>query len=78
MGVFKHHVFRAPNPYKNSLFVAPTILVPLQAGAPCTAAEGISVVLIGDRLVLEPSSYIEDTQTEVNHRHTTGEKGGLA
>lgn len=48
-----------------------------EAGAPGTAAEGTSLVLIGDPTALEPSPYKKDTQTEVSHRHATGEKGGL-
>lgn len=77
-GVFKQVVFGASNLYNGPCFWAPTFTVPIEAGAPGTAPDGFAVDLIGHGLVLEPSPSIKDTQTEVSHRHTTGEKGGLA
>jgi hypothetical protein len=76
-GVFKQVVFWACNLYNGPFFWSPTFTVPIGAGAPLNPSDGFAVILIGDRLVLEPSTYIEDTQTEVSHRHTTGEKGSL-
>lgn len=63
---------------EGSFPIAPVFQPSHEAGRQCPVSDGFAGVLIGDRLVLEPSSYIEDTQTEVSHRHTTGEKGCLA
>lgn len=76
-GVFKQVFFGASNLYNGPFFWAPTFTAPIEAGEPETSSDGFAVDLIGHGLVLEPSS-IEDTQTELSHRHTTGEKGGLA
>src|SRR6266436_797054 len=78
MGFSRQLVFRDSNPFNGSFFHPSTTTVPSNAGAPGPPAEGTSLVLIGDRLVLEHSPYKKDTQTEISHRHATSEKGGRA
>jgi hypothetical protein len=53
-GVFIQLVFGACNPFTGLLQAGPTTNVLLKIGAPRTASDGLSSVLIGDFPVLEP------------------------
>jgi hypothetical protein len=53
MGFYRQVVFGACNRFNGSFFGTPTTPVPSEAGTPGTAAEGISLVLIGDPPALE-------------------------
>ncbi len=53
MGVFIRRVFGACNPFTGLLQAGPATTALLKIGAPWTASDGLSSVLIGDFTVLE-------------------------